>query len=460
MKRNIPPDRLEKSYRINLMILRLSLLLVAVGVVISVISASLLGVSVYVTSVSAGSDRRDDRAGITIRQLAPLETEATTEPIRASARSETEPNSTRATTAATQTVTATVTVEFLSLSSADLAGDAEAQPTAPPAEGEVTEAAIIESAKPTPTAPVETAALTQTDILTGLVKQEVLTKTDVISIAAATPAPTAPPTAVPEAVLEYVEPYTSTDQVQPPPSADPTDTPAAVALTCPTESATSFELIPIEGRPLKDHPAYVHGDLNLALRGYVPTSAPLSLTNYEGATDGDPPQLHGLFEPNRAPQFTSVYRINDWIWDSSQCGGHPRGCPGPPADTFWPVTLVGVAATPGEPVYIPERGTQIYSGGYAALVLYAEEKRITLGYTRRDTVAAGYVVHLENVCVNPNLVALYKAQEDADGWLASGHLPGLRNNQPLGAALGYEIQVAVRDAGTFMDPRSHKDWWR
>lgn len=138
----------------------------------------------------------------------------------------------------------------------------------------------------------------------------------------------------------------------------------------------------------------------------------------------------------------------------------PRGCPGPPADTFWPVTLVGVAATPGEPVYIPERGTQIYSGGYAALVLYAEEKRITLGYTRRDTVAAGYVVHLENVCVNPNLVALYKAQEDADGWLATGHLPGLRNNQPLGAALGYEIQVAVRDAGTFMDPRSHKDWWR
>ena len=147
----------------------------------------------------------------------------------------------------------------------------------------MTEAAVIESAKPTPTAPVETAALTQTDILTGLVKQEVLTKTDVISIAAATPAPTAPPTAVPEAVLEYVEPYTSTDQVQPPPSADPTDTPAAVALTCPTESATSFELIPIEGRPLKDHPAYVHGDLNLALRGYVPTSAPLSLTNYEGA---------------------------------------------------------------------------------------------------------------------------------------------------------------------------------
>ena len=53
-----------------------------------------------------------------------------------------------------------------------------------------------------------------------------------------------------------------------------------------------------------------------------------------------------------------------------------------------------------------------------------------------------------------------KAQEDADGWLASGHLPGLRNNQTFGTALGHEIQVAIRDAGMFMDPRSQKDWWR
>ena len=76
-----------------------------------------------------------------------------------------------------------------------------------------------------------------------------------------------------------------------------------------------------------------------------------------------------------------------------------------------------------------------------------------LHYFKREFRAVAGLSH-------PNLVALYKAQEDADGWLATGHLPGLRNNQPLGAALGYEIQVAVRDAGTFMDPRSHKDWWR
>lgn len=438
------------------MILRLSLVLVAIGVVISVISASLLGISVYFTRVNA---ENNDRSAVTIRQLAPLQVESTSEPDRATVTHEAEPQATGVITPTAKAATATVIAEFLSLASAGSISDPDAGAAAP-ADEAVTEVAVIQSAKAAPTGPIETAALTSTDVLTGLMTSAAVTKTDVIAFASATPAPTATPTPAPEVELEYVEPYTSTDQVQPPPSADPTDTPAVVASSCPTDSSTSFELIPIEGRPLKDHPAYVHGDLNLALRGYVPTSAPLSLTDYQGATDGDAPQLHGLFEPNRAPQFTSVYRINDWIWDSSQCGGHPRGCPGPPADTFWPVTLVGVATTPGEPVYIPERGTPIYSGGYSALVLYAEEKRITLGYTRRDTVAAGYVVHLENVCVNPNLVALYKAQEDADGWLATGHLPGLRNNQALGTALGYEIQVAIRDAGTFMDPRSQKDWWR
>jgi len=97
---------------------------------------------------------------------------------------------------------------------------------------------------------------------------------------------------------------------------------------------------------------------------------------------------------------------------------------------------------------------------FIAMVLYAEESRLTLGYTRRDGVNAGYVVHLENVCIDPNLVALYRAQMDADGWHATGHLPALRNNQPLGVALAPGIGVAIRDSGAFMDPRSQKDWWR
>jgi hypothetical protein len=250
--------------------------------------------------------------------------------------------------------------------------------------------------------------------------------------------------------------------VTPPPSAElvVATTPTA-AITCPVESSFQYDLIPIEGNAIRDHPDEVHGDLNLALRGYVPVSETLETVFYYGNTDDDAPRLHGLFEPNRQAQITSVYRVNDWIWDPAQCGGHPRGCPGSPSeDLFWPVTMVGLAVTPGEPIYIPERGPTIHPGGYIAMVLYAEEKRITLGYTRRDTAAAGYVVHLENLCVDPNLVALYQAQMDGAGWHTTGRLPALRNNVPLGTALASELRVAIRDAGTFMDPRSHKDWWR
>jgi hypothetical protein len=62
--------------------------------------------------------------------------------------------------------------------------------------------------------------------------------------------------------------------------------------------------------------------------------------------------------------------------------------------------------------------------------------------------------------VDPNLLALYRAQVDAGGWHVTGQLPALRHNQPLGTAFGAEIQAAIRDNGTFMDPRSHKDWWK
>jgi hypothetical protein len=222
---------------------------------------------------------------------------------------------------------------------------------------------------------------------------------------------------------------------------------------CPIISSATFDLIPIDGSPA-DHPDYLHGDLNLALRGYSAISDTLGLVDYAGSNDPNAPQLAGLFQPHRVPVISSVYQVNQWIWG---CGAH--GCRGP-AITDPNVTLAGFVTTPGEAVYIPERGPEIYGGGYKVMVLYAEEKRITLGYTRQDTVANGYAIHLEGVCVDPNLLALYQAQRDVDGWHVTGFLPGLGNNQALGTAFGAEIEVAIRDRGTFMDPRSRKDWWQ
>jgi len=127
--------------------------------------------------------------------------------------------------------------------------------------------------------------------------------------------------------------------------------------------------------------------------------------------------------------------------------------------TTWPVTLIEFPTAFGDAIYSPERGPEIYGGGYTAMVLYAEEQRITLKYTRDDNVVGGYAAHLENVYVDPNLLALYRAQTDSAGWHVTGRLPALRNNRQLGTAFTGGVKVAIRDTGAFMDPRSRKDWW-
>lgn len=213
-------------------------------------------------------------------------------------------------------------------------------------------------------------------------------------------------------------------------------------------TGASYTTIPVE-QPPTDRPAAIHGDLNLALRSYEPTTASLSLVDYAGATDAGAPQIRGLFPDNRTPSFTSAYRVYDWNW---ACGSN--GCRGTLLNTY-AVTLLGMGTRPGELLAAPRRDAEIYPGGHTTLVLYAEPTRITLKYTRNDNVVSGYTVHLEKLNVDTNLLALYR-WADVEG---RGQLPALKNGQPLGLASGGEVLVAIRDCGTFMDPRSKKDWW-
>jgi len=224
--------------------------------------------------------------------------------------------------------------------------------------------------------------------------------------------------------------------------------PTSVHPACPATGAT-YETIPVLP-PHADRPAAQHADLNLALRGWSATTALMALVEMAGDTHSDPPQLRGLFADHRTPVFTTAAQVYDWNW---ACG--PDGCRGLPL-TSPPVTLLGLATRPGEQVRSPTRAAAIYAGGYIALVLYAEERRITLKYTREDNVIHGYTVHLEGVCLDPALLSLYR-QADAAG---RAQLPALRNDQSLGTAQQNELRVAVRDTGTFMDPRSRKDWWQ
>ncbi|RLT45503.1 MAG: hypothetical protein DWI57_00445 [Chloroflexi bacterium] len=221
------------------------------------------------------------------------------------------------------------------------------------------------------------------------------------------------------------------------------------APVCPPTSERIYELIPVDGQPA-DHPDELHGDLNLALRGHMPVSATLGLIDINGHTDGDAPQLAGIFADGRTPAFTSAHRVYDWDWT---CG--VDGCVSPHL-TESEVSLLGLATAVTETLSFASRKDEIYAGDYKVLVLYAAENRLTLAYTRHDTVAPGYALHLESLCVDANLLALYR-QANTDG---RGNLPALRNGDVLGTARSAEVLVAVRDRGTFMDPRSRKDWWR
>jgi hypothetical protein len=225
--------------------------------------------------------------------------------------------------------------------------------------------------------------------------------------------------------------------------------PALYRPAAPRPSGNRYETVPIIPPPT-GLAAAEHGDLNLALRGYSATSAALGFADYGGATDPGAPQLPGIFADNRTPKFISVHRVNDWNWG---CGAH--GCRGNPI-TSPTVTLLGMGTKAGEPLRAPSRGAEIYPGGYKALVLYADAKRITLKYTRDDNVVSGYTAHLENVNVDPNLLDLYRRANDA----GRGSLPALRDGQMIGTAAGLQVLVAIRDCGAFLDPRSRKDWWR
>jgi hypothetical protein len=119
------------------------------------------------------------------------------------------------------------------------------------------------------------------------------------------------------------------------------------------------------------------------------------------------------------------------------------------------VTLAGMAVAPGETIHVPGSGYEI-GAGYEVLVLYASKERITLKYTREDNVVWGYTIHVENVCVEPSLLALYESWNQA----GRDHLPALRAGQAFGRARTDEIGVAIRDTGAFLDPRSRKDWWK
>ncbi len=226
----------------------------------------------------------------------------------------------------------------------------------------------------------------------------------------------------------------------------------AGTLACPISStnsysqgfATQFD----QDNPVR--PAAAHADKNFTLRGYVANTDSWlrrELVNYGTDDPTQPPQFATLFSPNRVPPLVGFYRVHDWNWSPSPAPGS-RGAP----LTRWPATALGLQVSPGEVLRVPTSNYDI-GQGYEVIVLHADERRVALRYAREDSAgAAGYTVHIEGLCTDPKLLALYNQLNAASGpryVFPAGQypLPVLPAGQPIGWARGSEVVVAVVDSG-------------
>jgi hypothetical protein len=209
----------------------------------------------------------------------------------------------------------------------------------------------------------------------------------------------------------------------------------------------NYGTIGVDGPPQEGDPE-TNANVNLGYRGWESVTADHKLITIDGSgKDPDAPQFPDMFADRRTATISGTYMRYRWDWDCD--------CP-VDLKSSEEVTVLGLAVQPGETIYTPDSGYFIDEGkGYEYQVTYAGDSGITL-YIGLDDDYNGYVVHIEDVCVDPDLVDLYWKLHDA----GRKELPALRGHQAFGRALNREIKVAVRDSGHFLDPRSRNDWWQ
>ncbi len=264
--------------------------------------------------------------------------------------------------------------------------------------------------------------------------------------------PNAPATLIPRAYLPYV----------------------TNGYACPTTSGNSYyqNIVYQEDRDWPVRPAYNHADKNFSLRGYIP-----NLIDAESLQSGQsdplepnrPPQLGTIFNPDRTTSATAgivnVYRAYLWNWGTSPAPGTRGG-----EDSNPTVGVLGLSATPGEILQTPTSFYQIVNGQYQAFVMYADADTIAIHYSAEDTASLGYTVHVDNICTDPNLLALYNQLDNPSGarythqpysgWHGySYNMPYLALGQTFGTARYNEILVKVVDSGGTVEPRSCWNFW-
>ncbi len=219
----------------------------------------------------------------------------------------------------------------------------------------------------------------------------------------------------------------------------------------------------------QDYPAANHPDMNLRdyrnweIVGLTETDTSLLcngslLCGIGGDNDqGRAPQLSTMFGSGftRQPTATGIYQSFQWNWNS----GPPPGSRGPritPDNSGnWGASVVEFKTQANEEIKVPSSGYEIDSEGRQVSVLYAKDKDITIIYGNQDTAAVGYVMHFVDLTVNPDILDLYNENQTQ----GRTSLVALPCGYPLGTALNSRFKVAIRDTGSFIDPRIEKDFW-
>lgn len=182
-------------------------------------------------------------------------------------------------------------------------------------------------------------------------------------------------------------------------------------------------------------------DINLDLSGWEEIGGLLDQFVFLHETDPNAPQLSTLIGGICDLAVNSVNMIS---------GTDRPPAPDIPADY---ANLVCLSTPVGAPVLVPNSGYDM-GGGCEAVVLYATPNSIVLNYTPDDDIAGpGYTVYLNNFQVDPYLLAYYNDQHGA----GRTEMPCLSGGERIGVSSG-ETCVAIRDSGTFMDPR-WEEWW-
>lgn len=215
---------------------------------------------------------------------------------------------------------------------------------------------------------------------------------------------------------------------------------------CPTTSNQSYGSLRVSGDYRSNIPTEQNPEINLALRGYEEVNEKPELVNYGGDTDPImPPSIGTMF--TRTPNIVKTYRVHKWDWGNGRRNSE--------LETNWPVNLIGLATNPGEPLVGPKAGREI-GGGNVLMTLLATRTSATFTHSTGDNHTDGYTIHVDNFCIDPNLLASYN-QENAAG---RGSLPVIRPGQVFGYGNGSDVRIAIRDSGDWMDPRAKKDWWQ